>query len=84
MEKALLCLEEAAEHALKFDTLEDGKFTAFMVNRVERSATDAVKDHEENRSGMLLKDLRGEEFAHLQNDPRMQKMIDRLTPVAIV
>ena len=83
-DQTLLYLEQAAEHALKFDTFENGKFTAFMVNRVERSVTDAVKDHEANRSGVLLKSLRNDQFAHLQNDPRMQKIIDRLTSVAIM
>jgi transcriptional regulator with XRE-family HTH domain len=58
VEQALTCLEHAAEHAVKFDTLKDGNFTAFMVNKVEISSTDAVKDYEENRSGLLIQVLK--------------------------
>ncbi len=78
------CLEEAVKHAIKFDTQTDGMFTAFMVNRVKISSIDAVKDHEENQSGLLLKALKKEQFAHLQNNPRMQKIIEKLKPVAIM
>jgi len=83
-ENMFACLEEAVKHAIKFDTQSDGMFTAFMVNRVKISSIDAVKDHEENQSGLLLKALRREKFVHLQNNPRMRKIIDKLTPIAVV
>ena len=78
------CLEEATEHAIKFDNPSDGMFTSFMVNKVSMSSIDAVKDHTENQCGLLLKVLRKDPFAHLQNDPRMMKIIEKLTPVAIM
>lgn len=83
-ERTFDCIEKATEYAIKFDTLRDGMFTAFMVNRVKISSIDAVKNHTENKSGLLLKSLKKEKFSHLQNDPRMQKIIEKLTPIAIM
>ena len=84
IDKVLDCLEKAAEHAILFDTLKDGMFTAFMVNRVKMSSTDAVKDHTENASGLRLKNLKMEKYAHLQDDPRMVRIVEKLMPVAIM
>ena len=84
IEKVLDCLEKAAEHAILFDTLKDGMFTAFMVNRVKISSTDAIKDHTENASGLRLKNLKMEKYAHLQDDPRMVRIVEKLMPVAIM
>ena len=78
------CLEEAADHAIKYDTMKDGMFTAFMVNKVKISSIEAVKDYTENQSGLLLKSLKEERFAHLRDDPRMIKIVEKLTPVAIM
>lgn len=77
-------LAQAVEHAVKFDTPKDGMFTAFMVNRVKMSAIDAVKDHTENQSGLLLKKLRGGKFAPWQQDERLQRLIRTLEPVAFL
>ncbi len=78
------CFEKAAEHAICFDTRGNGRYTAFMVNRAVFSSDDATKNHTENSSGLLLKSLRKDKFAHLQNDPRMMKIIEKLLPVAIM
>ncbi len=78
------CLEDAVDHAIKFDTLIDGMYTSFMVNKVKSSSIDAVKDHTENQSGLLLKSMRKNQFAQFQNDPRMMKIIKKLTSVAIM
>ncbi len=78
------CLEEAAKHAIKFDTPIDGMFTSFMVNKVRMSSIDAVKDHTENQCGLLLKSLRKDQFAHLQNDPCMIRIIEKLAPIAVM
>ena len=83
-ENALECLENAADHAVKFDTLKEGMFTAFMVNKVKMSSIGVVKDHTENRSGLLLKILKKEEFSCLRESPRMIKVIEKLTPVAVM
>ena len=84
IEKMFDCLEKAAEHAILFDTPKDGKFTAFMVNRVKMSSIDAVKDYTENSSGLRLKNLKKEKFAHLRDDPRMVRIVEKLMPVAIL
>jgi len=78
------CLEKAAEHAVKDDSYKDGMYTAFMVNKVELSVNNAYKNYTENTSGLLLKKLNREEYSRFKDDPRMQKIIERLTPVAIM
>lgn len=83
-EQMFQCLEKAAEHAVKYDSRKDGMYTAFMVNKVELSVNDAYKNYTENQCGLLLKSLRKDQFAHLQNNPRMMKIIEKLTPVAIM
>ena len=78
------CLEKAVEHAIKYDSYKDGMYTAFMVNKLELSLNDAYKNYTENQCGLLLKSLRGEKYAHLQNDPRMIKLIEKLEPIAVM
>ena len=55
-----------------------------MVNKVKIHGNDAVKNHTENQCGLLLKSLREEKYAHLQNDPRMIKLIEKLEPIAVM
>ena len=83
-EEMISCFEKAAEHAICFDTRGNGRYTAFMVNRAVFSSDGATKNHTENSSGLLLKSLRKDQFAHLQNDPRMVSIIEKLTPVAVM
>ncbi len=83
-EEMISCFEKAAEHAIRFDMRGDGMYTAFMVNQVAFSSDDATKDHTENQSGLLLKALKEKQFAHLQENPRMQKIIEKLKTVAIM
>ena len=83
-EQMFKCLEKAAEHAVQYDSRKDGMYTAFMVNKVELSVNDAYKNYTENQCGLLLKFLRKDQFADLQNNPRMMKIIEKLTPVAIM
>ena len=83
-DKMMECLERAAEHAIKFDTMSDGMFTSLMVNKVKKSSIIAVKNHTENRSGLLLKALKKERFAHLQDNSRMVKIIEKLEQVAVM
>lgn len=83
-EEMFACLEKAAEHAVKFDTPRDGMFTAFMVNRVRMSSIDAVKNHAENQSGLLLKQLRKDKFDPWRQDERLQRLIRTLEPVAVL
>lgn len=78
------CLEKATEHAIKFDTRKDGMNTSFMVNKVMESVEDAYKDYSENDCGLLLKALRKNSFAHLQEDPRMINLIKKLEPIAVL
>ena len=77
-------LEKSVHHAIKFDTQVDGMYTAFMVNKVKIYADDAVKTHTANQCGLLLKYLREGKYAHLKNDPRMIKLIEKLEPIAVM
>ena len=83
-EQMFKCLEKAAEHAVKYDSSNDGMYTAFIVNKVELSLNDAYNNYTENQCGLLLKALRKDTFAHLQKDSRMIKIIEKLTPIAIM
>ena len=76
------CLEKSAEHTIKYDTLKDGAYTSFIVNGVDFSYSHAVKNYTENDSGLLLKSLKGEKFKQFEIDPRMVKLVEKLTPVA--
>lgn len=83
-EKMFNCLEKTVEHAVKFDSRQDGMYTAFMVNKCELSLNDAYKTDTGNQCGLMLKALREEKYAHLQNDRRMIKLIERLEPIAVM
>ena len=76
------CLEKSAEHAIKSDSLEDGKFTSFIVNKIDFSDLHPSKNYTENESGVLLNVLPGERFKQFETDPRMVKLIEKLTPTA--
>ena len=80
--KMFECLEKSAEHAIKYDTQKDGMYTSFIVNKVDFSALYAYKDYTENDSGLLLNVLKGERFKQFETDPRMVKLIEKLTPIA--
>ncbi|MBR4256045.1 MAG: helix-turn-helix transcriptional regulator [Clostridia bacterium] len=80
--KMFECLEKSADHAIKYDTQKDGMYTSFIVNKVDYSPLYAYKDYTENDSGLLLKSLKGERFKQFETDPRMVKLIEKLTPAA--
>ena len=81
-EDALTCLEKAADHAIRYGTLKDGSFTSFIVNKVDFSMINAVKDYTENSCGLLLKALKTGRYADLRDDPRTERIVERLKPVA--
>lgn len=81
-EKMFEYLEKSAEHAIKYDTQKDGKFTSFIVNKIEFSDLHPSKTYTENESGLLLNVLNGERFKQFETDPRMVKLAEKLTPVA--
>ncbi len=77
------CLEKAAEHAIRYDTPEDGFYTAFMVNKVVMDKSGA-KNYQENRSGLLLKQLQGKAYDPWRNDERLLRIMERLRSVAVM
>ena len=78
------CLEKAAEHAVQYDTRKDGMYTAFMVNKTKLSVNDAYKTYTENDSGLLVKKLKGERYSCYQDDPRMNRIVEKLSSVAMM
>lgn len=81
---AIESLEKAAEHAILFDTLKEGKFTSFMVNKLNIDPLNAVKDHTENATGLLLKHINKEKYSSLHGDDRIANIIEKLTPFAVM
>ncbi len=71
--ETLDCLDKAVDHAIRFDRREDGRYTAFMVNKVNAWVSDAVKDHQETRSEQVLNSLKGI-FAALEKEPHVVRM----------
>lgn len=83
-EEMFSCLEQAAEHAIKYDTRGEGKYTAPMVDQITYSPEEAYKDYTENDSGLLVKELTGDGYAAYRDDPRMQAILEKLKPVAVL
>ena len=77
------CLEKAAEHAIRYDTPEDGFYTSFMVNKVVMDKSGA-KNYRENRSGFLLKQLQGKPYDPWRNDERLLRITEKLRTVAVM
>ena len=77
-------LEQAARHAVRADTYEDGMYTAFMVNRVKLSSIEGVKDYTANESGLLQKSLGKACYTPWREDPRMRDIVRKLEPVAFM
>ena len=77
-EHAITCLEKSAEHAIQYDTLQDGIYTAFMVNRMRFSSKNAVKSKTENRCALLLNALKKKPFSNLSDNRRLVKIIEML------
>ena len=75
------CLEKASDFAIQFDTLKpDDEYTSFMIKGVELKG--CYKDHTENDSGLLVKELKGKRYEDLKDDPRINKILEKLAPVA--
>jgi len=77
------CLEKAAFHAIRYDTPEEGCYTAFMVNKVEMDKSGA-KTFQENMSGWLLKKLQGADYDPWREDERLLRVMEKLRPVAVI
>lgn len=75
--------EKAAEHAIKYDTRVNGKYTAFMVNRLTYSVVDACKDYTENDSALLLREFKSEMYAAYHDHLRMKAIMEKLSEVAV-
>lgn len=81
-------LDRAAEHAVKFDAYEEInetiKFTVPILNLTMDSPDRNTKSYTENYSGLLLKELIGDNYAPYRDDPRMQAILEQLKSVAVM
>lgn len=78
------CLNRAAEHAVKFDAYEEIKFTVPILNLTTDSPDRNTKSYTQNSSGLLLKELTGDGYADYRDDPRMQVILEKLKPFAVM
>ena len=81
-ENMLTSLEQAAEHAIRYDTLEDGMYTAFMVNKVKLDVSMSTTDGEGTLCGGLVYSIQDGQFGPWEEDERLRKLIERLEKVA--
>lgn len=77
-------LNLATEHAVKFDTYEEMTFTVPILNLTMDSPNRNTKTFTENFSGLLLKELTDDSYAAYRDDPRMQAILEKLKPVAVL
>ena len=74
-EKAVDCIEKAVGHAKSFDEVKSGKFTAFMVNKLEISSILSVKNHEHTQVGLILRELKKDAFSEVHHEPRIKALL---------
>ena len=81
-DNTLCCLEKAAEHAIAFDTLGRGSYTALLVNRRVYDRECIVKDYQENDSMLRLRDLSNGCFDFIRETNIFRKVDARLKKYA--
>ena len=77
-ENMLTHLEQAAEHAIRYDAREDGMYTAFMVNKVKLCVIDSTTNREGTLCEELLCAIRDGKFGPWEEDECLKKIISRL------
>ena len=69
-ENTLVHLSKAADHAIAYDTLEDGiNYTALLVNRLQHKRSSTCKNYTENDSRLLLKRLSHTRYDFVRDNP---------------
>ena len=75
-EETLRWLENAAIHAVRYDTLEDGQYTSLIVGQQKYYATQDT----DRRTAERLKELGDSCFDFVRDDSRFQKLANQLDP----
>lgn len=75
-------MEKAADLTVRYDTRNDGAYTAFLVNRLKDLRENTYKHSTQNESANLLISLRGDKYEAFRNDPRLIAIIEKLEAVA--
>lgn len=77
-------LEQATEHAIKFDTrADDGKYALPVLNRLVDSKKNTSRTAIGNDSAWMLKVINDDFYAPYRDDPRMQAITERLQSIAV-
>lgn len=80
--EAISCLEEAAYHAIKFDTRQSGMYTAFTVNRIYDDVKYSGKNTTSNCSADMINILNNKRYASICDNERIKKLISELEKYA--
>lgn len=75
-------LERAADSAISYDTRNDSKYTALLVNTREDRLTNCRKNHTDNQSALLIRSI-NKSFEKFKNDDRLKAIIAKLENVAV-
>lgn len=71
--QTLLCLESAADHAMAFDMLKDGRYTALLVNRQEFHSG----SNSEKQVAARQKEMADACFDFVRTDTRFEEILDK-------
>ncbi len=80
--EAITCLEEAAYHAIKYDTRQSGMYTAFAVNRINDNVKSSSKNTTSNDSADMLYILNNKRYASIRDNDRIKSLISELEKYA--
>lgn len=80
--EAISCLEEAAYHAIKYDTRQSGMYTAFAVNRLNDNVKSSSKNTTLNNSADMINILNNKHYASIRDDERIKALISELEKYA--
>ena len=75
-------LESAAEHAIKYDTRQNGHYTSFIVNRCYDNVTSSAKDYTENECASLLNEIKKARYAKFKDNTQMKAITEMLEKYA--
>ncbi len=75
-------LDRAANSAISYDTGNDAKYTALLVNTLEHRKSATGKDYTCNDSALLLKKI-NKSFESFKDDDRLKAIIAKLEKVAV-
>lgn len=80
--EAIICLEKAAYHSIKYDTRNSGAYTAFVVNKMKDDLLSTSKTFTENDSALMISELKHKRYSSLKDNERIKSLISELEKYA--